>query len=318
MTETQRLQRSLEAATYPALESAYLRALTLQVKNQLDTAAWAEFRRLLVRSFVLSNLIGRLSVMNRLAAGGTTFPVAERSFGKDDVKDYAETSIITAPFTTALNMFVNRVPMMRKVVDKLLPEAKARAFWVTGVESREALDRIQTRLTQPLTGAAPAKGTEGGLRGFIADEEELTNLTRARLETVFRTNTMSALNEGAMEQVKEPMVRAAIALLMLEEIQDRRTRGNPSGLYPDPDHPHFQMDEFIERPDHEVWKIITPPNGYNCRAHVSVISWRLAEDKGWAKDGKLDQAAIDRHNGNRWELIRSGRYPDEGFKGPKL
>ena len=65
-----------------------------------------------------------------------------------------------------------------------------------------------------------------------------------RLETIYRNNLGSSYNEASARILEEPDVHEVIPLVMLNEIRDRRTRGNPNGLYPDRGF-HWQMDGFV-------------------------------------------------------------------------
>src|SRR5262249_30012823 len=112
-----------------------------------------------------------------------------------------------------------------------------------------------------------------------------------------------------------PGVQTQTALWVLHEIHDRRTRGNPGGLYPDAG-PHYQMDGFIEAPSNPVWAAIgwPGPAGFNCRRSVAPMTWATAQQRGFADESnQLIQSAIDAHNGPRWGYIASGAYPDPGF-----
>jgi len=304
MTTAELMFRRLESQGMRELSRLYLTALTKQAKGEPNAMEWAEFGRMLTRILALSHLTGRLSTVNRV--GG--IKIQEMPFNPGELAAYDEsTAILTGPFVSALNWFLNKVPALRRNVDKMLPAAKKRAFWVTGVEQHEALERIQARLSRPLA-AEP-----GGMSEFIHTEADITGLAEAHLETVYRTNTQAALAEGQMDQMRSPELRDGVALVQLNEIHDSRTRGNPSGLYPDQGR-HWQMDGFVESPDHPIWDKITPPNGYQCRATLYPVTWLTAERMGLARGGVLLQEALDRRNAAKWEIIRSGQYPDPSFK----
>ena len=301
MTQAELVFRHIEAEGERELARRYFAALTAQARG--EPADWEEFGRILTRVLVLAHLVGRMGTVNSLRF---RVPEGEAAFKRGELAQYAdEPALLTGPFVSAVNWFLGKVPSLRRVVDRLLPAARKRAFWVTGIESREALERIQEKLAKPLAAEAG-----GGMSEFIHSEAEITGLAEARLETVYRTNTMGALAEGALEQMRSPELREGVALIQLNEIQDRRTRGAPGTNNPGK---HWQMDGFVESPDAVVWKRITPPNGFQCRASLSPISWLTAERMGLAKNGVLNQAALDRKNAAKWRIIEAGEYPDPGF-----
>ena len=301
MTQSQAILARLEARGRTELSAAWFAALTAQAKGLPATAEWEEFTKTMTRVLVLSHLAGRLGVVNAVRVK----TAQEQPFRRHEFATYAESpNLLTGPFVSAINWFMGKVPNVGRLADTLLPAARSRAFWVTGVESAEALAGIQQKLAKPLA----AEG--GGLSEFI-HSQAATGLAEARLETVFRTNLQGALAGGQRDQMLSPEMRSAVALMQLNEVHDKRTRGAPGTDNPGK---HWQMDGFVEAPDHPIWERITPPNGYNCRGGLSPITWLTAERAGWAKDGKLIQAAIDKANAKRWEIINAGEYPDPNFK----
>lgn len=301
MTEHQLIFQRLADAGRREVSRLYFAALTKQTKGEPAAADWEQFGRILTRVLVLSHLSGRADVISRLR-----FRVPDGlAFKAGELAAYAEPDgLLTGPFIQAINWFMAKVPSLRRVVDRMLPEARKKAFWVTGVEQAEALDRIKAKLAKPLAAEAI------GMNEFIHSETAITGLAEARLETVYRTNTQAALAEGAMDQMKSPELREAVALTQLNEIHDRRTRGAPGT-----DNPgfHWQMDGFVESPDHPIWHRITPPCGFQCRGTVSPISWATAERMGLARAGQLIQSALDRRNAAKWAIIEAKQYPDPGF-----
>lgn len=306
MTAAELIHRRIETAGQRELSRLYFAALTAQAKGEPAAARWEQFGRIFARVLTLCHLAGRMDTVNRLrfkVPNGEAFKVGE-------LATYAEPDgILTGPFIDALNWFVGKVPNLRSVVDQMLPAARKRAFWVTGVEQVEALEKIKARLAKPLA----AEFETMDMSDFIHSEAEITGLTEARLETVYRTNTQGALAEGAMSQMKAPEMREGVALVQLNEIHDARTRGNPSGQYPDQGR-HWQMDGFMESPEHSIWVKITPPNGYNCRASLSPVSWLTAERMGLAVNGQINRDRLNERNASRWKIIEAGEYPDKGFK----
>ncbi len=308
---------SLETVAYDRLKKIYVTALSLKLRGEDPEPAWEKFRKVFMRTFILANLLGRSDVVAssriKVLSQNTGGPGGEKF---EEPLAYAEPSgLITGPFMEALAWFDNKVPQLSSVVANLGQQARQRAFYITGVEDQKALEAIKAKLGKSLQ-AMPGEGSAAFIKAFKQDSA--LALTEARLETIYRTNLMSALNAGRREQLSSPEISPAVPLLMLVEILDRRTRGNPGGLYPDAP-PHWQMNGFIERANHLVWERITPPNGFNCRGRVAAVPWMEAQRMGLAtKDRQLKPEALTRHNGKRWEFINRGMYPDPGFNSAPL
>ena len=327
MTRAKILHEQLMNLATINLRPLYLTALTKQLEGRDAEIEWTTFNKTLVRVWILSELLGRMNVSNAMHTNvnckddNNHLDRVELEAYDSEAVWYAipefSSSLFTAPFKEALEIFRSKVPELADVVYRMGAEAKARAFWITGVERREALIKVQRKLAEGLA------AKQVGLREFIdftADKAAI-GLADSRLENVFRTNMMGAMSAGTHRQLTSEYVRDAVAFYMLSEARDNRTRGNPRGLYPYPKHsPHYQMDEFIERPNHPIWQRIWPPNGYQCRASISPVSWTTAIRRGWASDNRERvQSAVDTHNGIRWTYLGNGEYPDPGFNnGPML
>lgn len=314
----------LERAALSALEPEYIEALIAQDQGFGVEPSWAKFRKALIRSLIIADLIGRAEAIATLAAHGLDLPIDNDPFDVDEKYEDLPGSIFTQPFAKAIDLFRSKIPSLRAVVDTLTAQAKARAFWITGIESQTALVKIKARMAASLEAkplvALPVDGEIESVTPTLPHfidfaQAEAKTLTRARLATVYRTNIATALAEGTNATLTEPEVKDATALWVLHEIHDKRTRGNPGGLYPHAG-PHWQMDGFLEAPSNPVWaKIGWPgPAGFQCRRTVSPMTWATATRLGFAtEDHHLVQSAIDAKNAKRWEFINSGDYPDKGF-----
>lgn len=315
-TKAQRQLVALDDAAIDILRPLYLDALTAQMLGRDGEAEWEEFRKVFARALVLANLTARVDTLNTLAADGIKPDVDNEPFRPDEMQQFQVDpagGLTSEPFIEAINAFMSRIPNLRLEVEAMLPEARAQAFFVTDVESREAIISIQDKLGSTMEEISTRP--EVGIRDFIdwAQEEGAANLAEARLETIYRTNVATANNAGRFQQLQQ--LDEFVALYRLNEIQDRRARGNPAGLYPDAG-PHFQMNGFLAATNDPIWQVIWPPNGFNCRASVSPISWTTARRMGLADENDvLDVQAIETRNGPRRGFVESGEYPDQGFEG---
>ena len=89
---------------------------------------------------------------------------------------------------------------------------------------------------------------------------------------------------------------------MIVEIDDPRSR----------DH-HAAMDGYINFVEYIDQLQLRPPNGYNCRGTVRVVSWTEAKRLGLVDNDQVDSEALKRYNGDRQGYIDRGEYPDPGF-----
>ena len=186
---------------------------------------------------------------------------------------------------------------------KGVESALKRAFWVDDVD-HETVVNIKKLLADAVRGVSPDKTLS--LPRFLEEaRESASNLTDARLETIFRTNISTAANEGVMAVLRDPEAKELYPLVMITEIDDSRSREH-----------HAIMDGYITTPDEVDRLNLRPPNGYNCRGSLIKVSWGEADDLGLLDEyGKPDMIAISKsHTTKQKQAVEQGLYPDEGFK----
>jgi hypothetical protein len=197
----------------------------------------------------------------------------------------------------------NIIPIMEKS-SKAMQSGLRRTFWVSDVDA-ETVINLQNLLADAIRGVMPDKTLS--LPEFInhAKLEGASNLTDARLETIFRTNVMTAANEGVMSVLRDEDAKDLYPLVMISEIDDDRSRPH-----------HAAMDGYITTPGEMDRLQLRPPNGYNCRGNLIKITFDEADEMGLIDEfGKVDMVALRRHNDPTQDaLIASGMYPDKGFK----
>jgi len=338
-----------------AARRPYFAAIAAQIAGDDPGPHWAAFRRVVGRAYLLGLLLGRAEAAAATRAVGHVYeepPTLRGLMGRQEFDRFGiETSsdlFVNRDFARAIRALAARVPRLRSEIDALRAEAVRLAEAITVTEERDALrsllDRLQTvrdlfggsfwvsdvniegvrearrLIARWLTAeGAGARGSKS-IAEFVDEAQAggLSGLTRARLETVMRTNLSSASNEAAVRTFREPRVRAEFPLFQIDEIRDRRTRGNPSGLYPDGG-VHWQMDGYVGTLQDIERQGLRPPNGYNCRAGLRPIGIEEAAAMGLLRSsGAVDPAAVRRFNGDRQRYIDAGLYPDPGFKIPAI
>lgn len=262
-----------------------------------DDSAWREFEDGLRRAIFISMLAGVASA-RVLDPSRLHRPGHVRSHYADDAM------FKISPFERAVRFMTSRASIPDRRVEELSLLARKRAFWITGVTKMETVELFKRRI------ADFAAGKSVPVSEFVRAAKAISD---SHAETVLRTNLSRAFNQAHVDEVAGEMGKF-VALLRLDEVHDNRTRGNPNGLYPNPDRPHWQMDGYLAAPRDPVWSIITPPNGYNCRASTTAITWDTAERMGLLSGKRtLNHSRIRSKNGIRQKLIDSGVYPDPGF-----
>lgn len=202
---------------------------------------------------------------------------------------------------------------------KAVQEAIRRAFWASDVDQATVVnlrDLVARAIEGGVSAVVDSRGKlqlEGvDLPEFIsrANLSGAAHLTDLRLETIYRNNLGGAFNEGLLDAVT---ATPGLSLLMLTNPRDRRSRGNPDGLYPDKGK-HFQMHGYVNTAEAFRDQGIVPPAGHLCRCSFRPLTAREAIRLGvMDEDRNLLPEALAAHNGERQAIIDRGEYPDKGW-----
>ena len=160
------------------------------------------------------------------------------------------------PFDEAIRAFLSRRLLSPAAYRRLSAEARARAFSVSLMTSREMVAKVREELARTLQDG----GSYGSFRAAVQAGEIDLGVTPAApsyLENVFRTNTASAYGAGRLRQILDPAVRAARPFVEYRTARDSRVR--PS---------HAALEGVVFRQDDPSWRRYAPPLGYQCRCTV--------------------------------------------------
>lgn len=130
----------------------------------------------------------------------------------------------------------------------------------------------------------------------------------------------AAANDGRRVSVSDGSTQPAGSvrdsvhpLWEIREVMDRRTRGNPSGDFPEGS--HWQVNGYINTIDEIIRQNCVPPCGRNCRASLVPVTERRAQGLGLIDSvGRINYAALRNYNQARQAYIDRGLYPDPGFR----
>jgi len=321
------------AAAFEESVVPYIEAVASTIEGRADGRAWHDFELVTARAILLSYLLGLSQVIEDAEIAGADFFSDKATYAKEDwPMEVGFEEFSPEPFQEAIDLFEDRIPLLSRnvgpisdiarqqaaeiamaermgVVAKLdaqtnaISQSMGEGFWVTGIDDENVLLDLKKVLAQSMRGVMPDDRLT--LPDFLSMEwlEKSPVLTANRLETIYRTNLQSAFNEGHMASMRSPEVKAVAPLVKINEITDSRSR----------DH-HAAMNGYINTVEYIDRMQLRPPNGFNCRGDVIVVSWTEAERLGLVgDDGEIDWRALERYNGDRQGYIDRGEYPDPGF-----
>jgi SPP1 gp7 family putative phage head morphogenesis protein len=190
------------------------------------------------------------------------------------------------PFTEAVEFFRRRKVLPRPAFDAIEYSARRQAFTVAGLARDELMAVVHAELAKryqesqrnaflPKTAderrAPDAPKPQGpqlrDFRKFMRERLESAGWTPAspsHVETIFRTNTMSAYGSGRFAQQSQPLVKAALPYWQIRAITDARARDT-----------HKAANGRVLSADDPFWQRAYPPFGFNCRCKT------IARTKAW-------------------------------------
>lgn len=155
------------------------------------------------------------------------------------------------PPDEAIDYFKRKQSVTKKEFKDLSDEAKSSAFTISGIYQTDVLDGFKMEITDALESGRSQQDVIKKFKGILsgAGHKELGDF---HLETVFRTNMMSAYGIGkrrAMEEVAEDL-----PFWEYSAVGDDRTRPT-----------HQALDGIVLPYDHPFWQTHFPPWEFNCR-----------------------------------------------------
>jgi SPP1 gp7 family putative phage head morphogenesis protein len=126
-------------------------------------------------------------------------------------------------FDEAVDFFRNRVPMPKAEWLKLGTAARQRGFTVADVAQLDVIHQVWLALDDAIARGSTFEDFKATVSETLADEwlGSVAN-PPARVETIFRTNVMTANNAGRHAQMTDPVVRDRRPYWQYVDIDDQR------------------------------------------------------------------------------------------------
>jgi len=191
--------------------------------------------------------------------------------------------------------------MVSRVFYRLLPDLRARAFTVSGVDDLRVLSRVKERVTELASGAEGK--TWDQLRAEIVDDLRpfLDELADARATLVLRSNAYLAFQAATWQvaQADEDTTH-----LQYMAVHDERTRES-----------HMALDGLVLPKDDPFWETHFPPWEWGCRCQARPINPDLlaeieADDATRAPDERLIVTGPRLERLRQGQLVRAGQAYD--------
>ena len=211
-------------------------------------------------------------------------------------------------------------------------ETHARSFTVAKVTTLDVLETLRREVDRAIADGITfetfrktlrprleAAGWWGRKEILDGDTGELTQAhlgSHRRLRTIFQTNVQTAYMAGRYKRLLDNADAAPYWQYIA--VMDGRTR-----------HTHAELNGKIWRFDDPIWKIIWPPNGFNCRCRVTALSEDRLKTQGITPEATTtgdfleDQIVINRAGDTMplkgIRLRQDGKeiifHPDPGWDG---
>lgn len=172
-------------------------------------------------------------------------------------------------FEEAIRALLDRVPMTRELYDQLLEAERNFAFTVSNVAQADVVADVLDGIERAVRDGTTLDDFKDDIGGRL--EESWGGEIPGRIETIFRTNVMTAYGQGRYEQHTDDAVIAARPYWRLDGVLDKDTSEICEPLL---------KAKIVLPADHPWWNGHYPPLHYNCRDLITALTKEQAQDEG--------------------------------------
>ena len=240
-------------------------------------------------TMTLSNLMGRRRLLMELPDKGAYFSEA------DEALLFANTPIFPkVPFRQAIEYLKSLTPKIARSAQEVSEMyRKGKNFSIARSARMVILDRVKKFIEAGISGTPKEQS--------IQAIKKAGHFSRGYAKTIYTTNLTSAYTAGRFEQAKEPNIAKVVKAFQYVAVNDPpRVRQN-----------HLAHHGIVASQFDSAWNEFAPPQGFNCRCGVRLITifearrMGLLDSQGEIK--KMTEAQKDHWRGR-------GAVPDKGFK----
>ena len=239
-------------------------------------------------TMTLSNLMGRRRLLMELPDNGSEFTEG------DEALLFASTPIFPkVPFQEALSYLKSLSPQVAESAQEVSEMYKeGKNFSIARSAKLIILDRIKKYIEAGVEGTPKDKAVEA--------IKKAGNFSRGYAKTIYQTNLSSAYTAGRFEQAQKPHIAKAVKAFQYVAINDPpRVRQN-----------HLAHHGLVASQFDSAWNEFSPPQGFNCRCGVRLITIFEARRRGLL-DSQGDITKMTDGQKSYWRS--KGAVPDKGF-----
>lgn len=207
--------------------------------------------------------------------------------------------ILAAPVQpeAAIAFWASRSAMTAAEMKGLAEDARKRAFYVTGLAERDAVQTVKDAIGEALKNGE----TLADFKERIKDVIQSQGWHDHRVETIFRNNLQTAYSAGRYQKMQA--VKTFRPFWQYYTAGDERVRP-----------PHAVLSELVFPADHPFWDSNYPPNGHKCRCGVRTLSRRQVDKEGLTVQNEMprDMLYTDPKTGMEYHVARPGA--DDGWR----
>lgn len=205
-------------------------------------------------------------------------------------------------FDAAVEAFRKRVPMSREEWDLLTMQQRERAFMVSRVSEARVIQSTFDAIDRAVAEGSTLEDFKDAVAADLI--EAWGGEIPGRLETIFRTNLMTAYGEGRHAIMSSPTVKQARPYWRFDDAETDRECDLCS-----------ECGGTILPVDDPWWKTHQVPLHHNCECKITALSREEAEEEGI--DGKGPRIDADEgfgdepsQEGTNWDFDLSGLDPE--------
>lgn len=197
----------------------------------------------------------------------------------------------------ALKYWESKISVPDYVAKEMAENAKARAFYVTGLAQRDQVELVRKAIGEALENGETFTSFRDRINEIIGNGGWHDH----RIENIFRTNMQTAYSVGRYSE--QTRLKDVFPYWQYVAIEDKRTR--PS---------HVVLNGLVYPADHEFWNTNYPPNGFRCRCGVQSLTAKQVERKGLPIEKEMPKAMMYTDPKTKMEYHVAFPGADPGFR----